>query len=84
MAPRLAKKKLIIRRMVDDKTTASLFTVGKTPTWRDYEALKGYMTVRGRIMNIIQTGLSSKQQRQLANAIKNARHLGLLPFVAGK
>ena len=28
------------------------------------------------------TGLSAKQQRQLAVAIKRARHIALLPFVA--
>ncbi|MBH1980589.1 30S ribosomal protein S18, partial [Candidatus Saccharibacteria bacterium] len=27
------------------------------------------------------TGLSVKQQRQLATAIKRARHLALMPFV---
>jgi small subunit ribosomal protein S18 len=35
----------------------------------------------GQIEPIAKTGLSAKQQRQLATAIKRSRHLALLPFV---
>ena len=41
-----------------------------------------YIDVYGRIEPISKTGLSAKQQRQLAVAIKRARHLALLPFVS--
>ena len=41
-----------------------------------------YINAYGQIEPIGKTGLSEKQQRNLAVAIKRARHLGLLPFVA--
>jgi small subunit ribosomal protein S18 len=35
-----------------------------------------------RILNRRKTGLTAKNQRALANAIKRARFMGLLPYVA--
>ena len=48
----------------------------------DYRDVKRYVDAYGRIEPIAKTGLTAKQQRQLAVAIKRARHLALLPFVA--
>jgi small subunit ribosomal protein S18 len=39
------------------------------------------LTDRGKIRPRRQTGNCAKHQRQLAVAIKRARHLALLPFV---
>lgn len=50
--------------------------------YRDVKTLQRYVDVYGRIEPIAKTGLSAKQQRQLATAIKRARHLALMPFVA--
>lgn len=50
--------------------------------YRDVKTLQRYINVYGQIEPIAKTGLSAKQQRQLAVAIKRARHLALLPFVA--
>lgn len=50
--------------------------------YRDVKTLQRYIDVYGRIESIAKTGLTAKQQRQLAVAIKRARHLALLPFVA--
>ncbi|MDO4399251.1 MAG: 30S ribosomal protein S18 [Candidatus Saccharibacteria bacterium] len=50
--------------------------------YRDVKTLQRYVDAYGRIEPISKTGLSSKQQRQLATAIKRARHLALLPFVS--
>ena len=36
---------------------------------------------RGKIVPSRISGVSQKDQRELATAIKRARHLGLLPFV---
>ena len=55
------------------------------PTYFDYKdvkALQRFINIYGQIEPISRTGLSAKQQRQLATAIKRARHLALLPFVA--
>ena len=50
--------------------------------YRDVKTLQRYLDAYGRIEPISRTGLSAKQQRQLATAIKRARHLALLPFVS--
>lgn len=44
------------------------------------EELKKYLTQQGMIVARAKTGLSQKQQRRLAQAVKRARHLALLPF----
>ena len=50
--------------------------------YRDVQTLQRYVDAYGRIEPIAKTGLSAKQQRQLATAVKRARHLALMPFVA--
>ena len=50
--------------------------------YRDVKTLQRYVDIYRRIEPISKTGLSAKQQRQLAVAIKRARHLALMPFVA--
>jgi small subunit ribosomal protein S18 len=49
--------------------------------YKDVKTLQRFINVYGQIEPISKTGLSAKQQRQLATAIKRARHLALLPFV---
>ena len=49
--------------------------------YKDVKTLQRFINVYGQIEPISKTGLSTKQQRQLATAIKRARHLALLPFV---
>lgn len=49
--------------------------------YRDTKTLLRFIDAYGKIEPIGRTGLSVKQQRQLAVAIKRARHLALLPFV---
>ncbi len=51
----------------------------------DYKAvdlLRRYVTEEGKIRPRRQTGTCAKHQRELATAIKRARHLAFLPFVA--
>jgi small subunit ribosomal protein S18 len=50
--------------------------------YKDVKTLGRFVDPYGRIEPTSKTGLSAKQQRQLAVAIKRARHLALLPFVA--
>ncbi len=50
--------------------------------YRDPKILQRYIDSYGRIEPITKTGLSAKQQRQLAVAVKRARHIALLPFVS--
>jgi small subunit ribosomal protein S18 len=50
--------------------------------YKDVKTLQRYINIYGQIEPIAKTGLSAKQQRQLSTAIKRARHLALMPFVA--
>ncbi len=50
--------------------------------YKDARTLLKFVNMYGQIEPIGKTSLSAKQQRQLATAIKRARHLALLPFVA--
>ena len=49
--------------------------------YKDVKTLQRFIDPYSKIEPIGKTGLSVKQQRQLAVAIKRARHLALLPFV---
>jgi small subunit ribosomal protein S18 len=53
---------------------------GKCFDYKDIDTLKRYLTETGKIKPRRQTGNCSRCQRQLAVAIKRARHLSLLPF----
>jgi small subunit ribosomal protein S18 len=50
--------------------------------YKDFKTLQRYVNQYGQIEVRKKTGLSEMQQRQLARAIKRARHLALMPFVA--
>ncbi|HET6622364.1 MAG TPA: 30S ribosomal protein S18 [Candidatus Saccharimonadales bacterium] len=50
--------------------------------YRDVKTLQRYINSYGQIEPSTKTGLNPRQQRSLASAIKRARHLALLPFVA--
>ncbi len=50
----------------------------------DYKAvdmLRRHVTEEGKIRPRRQTGTCAKHQRELAGAVKRARHIALLPFV---
>ena len=51
--------------------------------YKDVDTLKRYIDSYGQIEPRSKTGLSAKSQRNLAVAVKRARHIALLPFVAG-
>lgn len=54
----------------------------KNPDYKDYEELEKFVTDRAKIMGKDRTGVCAKHQRRLSVAIKQARHLALLPFTA--
>ncbi len=49
--------------------------------YKDPEFLKRFVNEQGKILPRRITGTSLKYQRRVAQAIKRARHLALLPFV---
>ena len=50
--------------------------------YKDFKTLQRYVNVYGQIETRKKTGLSESEQRRLSVAIKLARHIALLPFVA--
>lgn len=48
--------------------------------YKDLDTLKAYISETGKIVPSRITGTKAKYQRQLATAIKRARHLALLPY----
>jgi small subunit ribosomal protein S18 len=59
------------------------FTGGNVPVidYKDVKLLQRFMSERGKIMPSRITAVSAKKQRLLAQAIKRARFLGLLPYL---
>ena len=59
------------------------FTGANAPKidYKDTRLLQGFMSERGKIVPSRITAVSAKKQRELARAIKRARHLGLLPYI---
>jgi small subunit ribosomal protein S18 len=50
--------------------------------YKDVAILKQFLDPNARMMSKRKTKLSAKNQKALANAVKRARIMGLLPFVA--
>ena len=49
--------------------------------WKDTDYLRRFVPERGKIMPRRISGISAKDQRRIAKAIKRARSMALLPFV---
>jgi small subunit ribosomal protein S18 len=52
--------------------------------YKDVDLLKKFISERGKILPRRVTGTNAKYQRKLTVAIKRARQMALLPFVAGE
>ena len=50
--------------------------------YKEPDKLRNYVSDRGKIEPRRRTGICAKHQRSLAVAIKRARHLAMLPYVA--
>ena len=50
--------------------------------YKDIDTLIKFITERGKILPRRITGVSAYHQKRLTEAIKRARHMALLPFVA--
>jgi small subunit ribosomal protein S18 len=49
--------------------------------YKNVDYLSKFLTPNGKIQSRKRTGFSGQNQRKLALAIKNARFIGLLPFI---
>lgn len=50
--------------------------------YKDTEILKKFMNPHARILSRKKTGVCASHQRKLALAIKRARFMGLMPYIA--
>ncbi|PIT90919.1 30S ribosomal protein S18 [Candidatus Kaiserbacteria bacterium CG10_big_fil_rev_8_21_14_0_10_49_17] len=50
--------------------------------YKDVDILKRFLNPHGRLLNRRKTNLSATHQRQLEQAVKRARFMGLLPYVS--
>lgn len=50
--------------------------------YKDIEVLKKFLNPNARMLSAKKTGMTAKNQRSLALAIKRARFMGLLPYIA--
>ncbi len=53
-----------------------------TIDYKDTELLKKFINPHARMVGKKRTGVCAKHQRQLSSAIKRARFMALLPYVA--
>ena len=66
------------------KRKVCLFCRDKIETidYKDAAMLRPYISDRGKIAPRRKSGACARHQRRLANSIKRARHLALLPYIA--
>ena len=59
------------------------FSVPNAPKidYKDVKLLQRFLSERGKIVPSRITAVSAKKQRELAQAIKRARFIGLLPYI---
>ena len=66
------------------KRKVCLFCRDKIETidYKDPAMLRPYISDRGKIAPRRKSGACARHQRRLANSVKRARHLALLPYIA--
>jgi small subunit ribosomal protein S18 len=50
--------------------------------YKDVDILKKFLNPHARMLSRKKTGVSTDNQRKLAEAVKRARYMALLPYVA--
>jgi small subunit ribosomal protein S18 len=68
--------------MIAKKQKASPISINQKIDYKDIDLLSLFLTEQGKILPRRATGVSVQQQRKLTKAIKRARIISLLPFVA--
>ena len=75
---------ITIRRPFFRRRKSSPFSIKDAPKidYKDIKLLQRFVSERGKIVPRRITAVTAKEQRDLAKAIKRARHLALLPYVS--
>ena len=68
--------------MIVKKQKLSHISLNQKIDYKDIDLLSLFLTEQGKILPRRATGVTVQQQRKLAKAIKRARIVSLLPFVA--
>ncbi len=76
-----SKKKKKLKRVFKKKECQFCKDPSIVIDYKDVNLLRKYINEKGKILTRRSSGACAKHQRKLANAIKNARILALLPFV---
>lgn len=50
--------------------------------YKDVDILKKFLNPHARLLSRKRTGVTAKNQRKLATAVKRARFMAMIPFVA--
>jgi small subunit ribosomal protein S18 len=76
---------ITIRRPFFRRRKSSPFAHADAPKidYKDVKLLQRFISERGKIVPRRITAVTAKEQRRLAQAIKRARELALLPYLAG-
>nr|UFQ87361.1 ribosomal protein S18 [Ulva torta] len=74
------KKTINIPITIYKKNSNKSFVQG-TIDYKNLQLLRQFISFEGKILPRYLTGLTAKEQRKIANAIKTARVAGLLPFI---
>lgn len=79
----VAIEQMPTRRPFQRRRKTCPFTGENAPKidYKDVKLLQRYISERGKIVPSRITAVSMKKQRELANAIKRARFLALIPYV---
>lgn len=81
MRPRTIKKRLDTRLPIRKKFCRFCVDNIKAIDYKDIKRLEVFIRERGKIISSRVTGNCAKHQRQIAEAIKRARFISLLPYV---
>lgn len=57
-------------------------TYGTQPDYKDVETLKKFLSPRGKILPRDKSGLTAKNQRKVAEQVKLARLMAMLPYTS--
>ena len=82
-APAMSQRSFGARRPFFRRRKSCPFSGPTAPVidYKDIKLLQRFLSERGKIVPSRITAVSAKKQRELAQAIKRARQIGLLPFI---
>nr|YP_009367500.1 ribosomal protein S18 [Pseudoneochloris marina]ARK14521.1 ribosomal protein S18 [Pseudoneochloris marina] len=78
--PKKVKSKVNTAIVFHKKNSSGSFVQG-TIDYKNIALLRKFISSEGKILPRRLTGLTAKEQRHMATAIKTARIVGLLPFI---